>query len=77
LFHVHLLSAAHFDALSWPRMEIQEQDLDLPQTLYDIKTYPCGCMPDCDLFEYPTEPSFAFLDPDIHYYNGILLRNPK
>ncbi|KAH0954587.1 hypothetical protein HN011_002606 [Eciton burchellii] len=59
--------------LSWPRMEIQE-DLDLPQTLNDIKTYPCGCIPDCNLYVYPIETSFSFLDPTIYYEKGILLR---
>lgn len=66
---------------SWPKLKKNYQNDEtlstLPQSVHEVKKYPCGCMPDCDLYEYPIESSFGLLDPNIYYSNGSLSKNPR
>ncbi|XP_050450031.1 sodium channel protein Nach-like [Cataglyphis hispanica] len=67
---------------SWPDMDQSNQKL--PNKIENIKKGPCGCIPDCSLYQYPIESSFGALDPTVYYSangfskysrNGINIRN--
>lgn len=42
-----------------------------------IDRAPCGCIPDCTLYDYPTESSFGILDTTIYYSGGSFSKNAR
>ncbi|XP_020287814.1 sodium channel protein Nach-like isoform X2 [Pseudomyrmex gracilis] len=59
---------------SWPLLEKND---NLPRNIEKIDGGPCGCIPDCSLFQYPIESSFGSLDSSIYYNDGSFTQNPR
>lgn len=46
---------------------MDQSNQKLPNKIENIKKGPCGCIPDCSLYQYPIESSFGTLDPTVYY----------
>ncbi|XP_047368017.1 sodium channel protein Nach-like isoform X2 [Vespa velutina] len=59
---------------SWPGQGTEETILEDGRNLAEIYERPCGCIPDCTLFQYPVDVSQGILDTNISFDGFRYLR---